>query len=150
MICLWYPLDIIRTVEVIIVQPNGPHISVQNGEQRGSDAAHSSSRAQMDVRHTRVWCCLRVLLGGSFVTLCSLHVDCVQEERATNGQNVTWYVCKIRPLILKPRGLVLSIPAGKKMALRVCHARHTARIAPGSPRHSNRTVRVVPAPWRFG
>ena len=32
---------VIRTVNVIILNTNGPKISVQQGEQRGSDVAHS-------------------------------------------------------------------------------------------------------------
>ena len=40
----------IRTVDVVISYPNGPNISVQKGEQRGSDAAHSKKREFGDCR----------------------------------------------------------------------------------------------------
>ena len=109
---------IIRTVEAVILNPNGPSISVQQGEQRGSDAAHSRKREVgitdrrprkncVATAVRRRWMChTRTVLpagvaGRQFVDVvlsaCCAH-GCVH-ERAKNRPNITWYARMCTPVI---------------------------------------------------
>ena len=103
----------IRTVDVKVLNPKGPNIFVQNG-----DAAYSSKKREVvdsiyeagpgnisrpqhyrtDGCATHPPCCLLMLLGGSFLALCSLRVGCTDgcvHQRTKNRPDVTWYNTRI-------------------------------------------------------
>ena len=168
------------TINEEVLNPTGSNIFVQN-----DDAAHKSSKRQVtDYRYeagpakinkpqqngangcaTHARCCLLVLMGGSFLTLCSLRVGCAHDcvhESAKQGPNIYLWVWSARMMCtyflgFAQKGCVNSIIEGMRKPNPWGMRKHHPRECCGNPGfakaqnfskacHARHTARIAPKP----